>query len=212
MDKKTALRAAAIVAEVAGQYNQIAPYFAETRKKLQWDGVFTDVLKHIPQNAKLLDVGCGSGRLYRILQEHSRTDVHYEGIDNSSELIKIAQKEHPSVQFQHGTMTDLPYSAGSFNCITAIASLHHIPEALQAEVLKKFHTILTDDGICMITVWNLKNDTQKEHAIPWKRGVQTERYYYGFSAPELKNLVEKVGFKNVQCTEIDSNFVCYGQK
>lgn len=212
MDKKTALRAAAIVAEVAEQYNQIAPHFAETRKNLQWDGVFTDLLAHIPQKAHLLDVGCGSGRLYRILQKNNRHDVHYEGLDSSAELIKIAQKDYPNASFAVGSMTTLPYPKKNFDCIAAIASLHHIPEALQADVMQAFYRILKKGGLCAVTVWNLKSEHQKEFAIPWKKGVKTERYYYGFSQEELKNLMEKAGFHKVTCTEIDSNFVSYGQK
>lgn len=206
------IRAAAIVAEVAEQYNQIAPYFAETRKKLQWDAVFADLIKQIPQNARVLDLGCGSGRFYRILQEHGRTDVHYEGLDSSTELIKIAQKEHPEIQFTTGSMTELPYPNATCDCAIAIASLHHIPEALQKTVMQECLRILKDNGLCMVTVWHLKNQKEKEQRIPWKKGVHAERYYYNFSANELKNLMLKNDFKNIVCTEINSNFIAYGQK
>lgn len=206
------IRAAAIVAEVTEQYNQIAPYFAETRKKLQWDAVFTDIIKQIPPNARVLDLGCGSGRFYRILQEHGRTDLYYEGLDGSTELIKIAQKEHPEVQFTTGSMTELPYPDTAFDCAIAIASLHHIPEALQNSVMQECQRVLKNNGLCMVTVWHLKNSKPKEQNIPWKKGVHAERYYYNFSANELKNLMLNNSFKNVVCTEINSNFIAYGQK
>lgn len=230
MNPSNEKQALAIVAEVAAQYNAIAPAFTDSRKNLRWDTVFQELIPRIPHNAHVLDSGCGSGRVYGILQKSGRTDIDYCGIDHSEKLIEIAQTEYPQGKFTVEEMSSLPYPDEKFDCVLAIASLHHIPKSLQNKVMQEWYRILKKSGTCMVTVWNLlTSKAQKigpqEYAVPWKKGTKIDRYYYGFTQTELEKLFNKNGFKNIQCTEVKngtkpngtkkelaSNFVCYGTK
>lgn len=56
-----------------------------------------EILKTKKQNQSLLDLGCGGGSLFAILQEN----YTYDGVDLSASLLKAAKKEHknPRAQF-----------------------------------------------------------------------------------------------------------------
>ncbi|QSX77455.1 DegT/DnrJ/EryC1/StrS family aminotransferase [Agrilutibacter solisilvae] len=58
------------------------------------------VLQHAGQRrVTLCDLGCGTGELYRFLQEEGFDDVGYIGIDRSSLAIGIARAKFPDVAF-----------------------------------------------------------------------------------------------------------------
>lgn len=68
-------------------YNHIATTFARSRKNMKWQEIdyFIDFFqsKNIsPQ--KILDIGCGSGRLLESLQKLQISPQNYLGIDLSS--------------------------------------------------------------------------------------------------------------------------------
>ena len=72
-------------------YNSFAGQFSQTREYL-WDDI-KPLIKYIKENDKVLDIGCGNGRLYHVLKEKQ---IIYTGLDLSEELIKIA-KDRKSV-------------------------------------------------------------------------------------------------------------------
>lgn len=76
----------------------------------------------IPENARVLDVGCGNGRLDQLLVER-RPDLHIEGIDT---LIR-AETCIPVSAFDGKT---LPFSDDSFDVVILIDVLHHADDPL----------------------------------------------------------------------------------
>lgn len=184
-------------------YEAIAEEFNETRKT-QWPE-FHDFLKYIKKRSKILDLGCGNGRLYEFLAEK---EVDYTGIDNSSSLVNKACANFPNAKFRLGDMVDLNFPDKSFDIIFSIASLHHIPGVkLRRAVISSINRLLKKDGILIITVWNLfqwKYIKSFFHSIfsfiihfglkySWndlwiKWGdYPIKRYYHAFLPSELKN-------------------------
>ena len=67
-------------------YSLIADDFSRTRS-FAWDELKL-LVQHITPGDKVLDLGCGNGRLLQIFEDQ---DIEYIGIDNSEKLIKIAK-------------------------------------------------------------------------------------------------------------------------
>jgi len=84
----------------------------------------------LPQNARVLDVGCGDGLLSRIISE-KRTDVAIEGID-----VLLRPATHIPVRQFDGTQ--LPYADASFDAVIFVDVLHHTddPEVLIREAAR----------------------------------------------------------------------------
>lgn len=71
----------------------------------------------IPQNAKVLDVGCGDGLLAGLIQE-MRPDVELRGID----VLVRPQTKIPVDEFDG---EKIPYSDDSFDAVMFVDVLHH---------------------------------------------------------------------------------------
>jgi 2-polyprenyl-3-methyl-5-hydroxy-6-metoxy-1,4-benzoquinol methylase len=202
-------------------YNQIAADFDATRKKYLWPEMLT-FAADIKNGAKVLDAGCGNGRLLEALTDKQ---IEYLGIDNSAALLNLAKANYPEHNFQEldlsaADFADAKFLAGQkFDFIFCIAVLQHLPSSpLRIQALKNLKKLLAPGGQLLISNWNLWASTKRrlifKQAIkkiigfnkldfgdvifPWKNSAGEEvsqRYYHAFSGRELKSLATQAGFK-----------------
>jgi ubiquinone/menaquinone biosynthesis C-methylase UbiE len=93
-----------------------------------------ELLANVPADARdALDVGCGEGWLVRQLR---RVVDHVIGIDPDEASIAEARSrgEAAGIEYLHGDFMTHPFEPGSFDLVTAVASLHHMDE--QAALLR----------------------------------------------------------------------------
>ncbi len=189
-------------------YNTIAALFSATREH-NWADVLP-LAEYIKPTDKVLDLGCGNGRLYQIL---AKKQAQYTGLDQSDELIALAKAKNPGVEFVVGEMTELPFEGESFDAIFAIAAFNHIPgQELQLKSLVEMKRVLKPGGLVIMTNWNLLSDSAQKNIakhnwsvlqqsteqgidvlVPWKSPegvVLGERYYHGFTTAELTSLAK----------------------
>ncbi|MBN2306833.1 methyltransferase domain-containing protein [Candidatus Peregrinibacteria bacterium] len=140
-----------ITEKIKASYSQFASEFDQTRRQ-QWPE-FDHFLAYTRKHAKVLDLGCGTGRLYEFLQPK---EVTYLGVDHNSHLLELARKNFPEAAFRLDDITDLKLEEEAFDNIFCIAAFHHIPtKKMRRKVLKDLEKILKPDGILILTVWNL---------------------------------------------------------
>jgi len=190
-------------------YNLIARDFSSTRRFV-WQGL-EPLYNYALPGEKVLDLGCGNGRLLQIFKE---IDIDYTGVDSSEKLIEIAKKTYPNTKFEVADALHLPFSNNHFDKIYSIAVLHHIPSnKLRLQFLEGVKRVLSPNGLFILTVWDLwrwrkfKTITKftvskilgrskidfKDIFVPWQKDCQ--RYVHCFSKKELAGLIEKAGFK-----------------
>jgi SAM-dependent methyltransferase len=85
---------------------------------------FLDLLPPPPR--RLLDVGCGEGRLGAVYTERGYEVV---GIDASPRLVEAARERHDAIV---GDATALPFAEASFELVTMFMSLHDFDEPAAA--------------------------------------------------------------------------------
>lgn len=206
-----------LLKSVKESYNQIANEFSDTRN-YSWEE-FKYFKPHLFENAEIVDLGCGNGRLIEFLNSYYLGQTfHYIGIDNSEGLLRNAQKKYPKQIFLPGDQLDIPLSEKQADLIFNIAAFHHIPsKKLRIEALEQMNRALKPGGKLIITVWmlfqkkywlaNLKawlkfiytlgSYSPTDLMIDWKNGqkkVLAKRYYHSFLPWELKKLIKKAGF------------------
>ena len=69
------------------------------------------LFKDLKEGEKILDLGCGNGRWYKIFKEKK---VDYFGLDNSEKLIEIAKENFPEAKFFVGDALNLPFPDNFF--------------------------------------------------------------------------------------------------
>jgi hypothetical protein len=78
---------------------------------------------------RVLDAGCGAGRMSRYLAERG---CCVEGVDLPPGMVGMAQRDHPDLVFTVGSLTDLPYSDDEFAGVMLWHSIIHTPPSGQA--------------------------------------------------------------------------------
>jgi ubiquinone/menaquinone biosynthesis C-methylase UbiE len=93
------------------------------------------LLQHVPKNCEsALEVGCGTGAFARLLAACAEQVV---ALDLSPEMIRVARSQSAqfsNLEFQLADITESDFPDEHFDCIAAIATLHHVP--LRAALLK----------------------------------------------------------------------------
>lgn len=199
--------------KVKRDYDSIAEEFSETRQG-SWKE-FEDFAPFLKPDMRVLDLGCGNGRLLGFLRDKG---LHsYVGVDQSEALLELARgclayfadgvMGTAKIRFVQADILVLPDLGGKFDAAFMIASFHHLPPKDQLLCLKRLKTHLKPGGLLFMTNWNLwslrfwrawlrnllwPNYGFKGLLIPWKHRVK--RYYYAFSLAQVNRLLKKAGY------------------
>ncbi|OGP75038.1 MAG: hypothetical protein A2V86_05690 [Deltaproteobacteria bacterium RBG_16_49_23] len=98
---------------------------------------------------KVLEVGCGSGLVYRELIPEVLVNSSYVGVDNSTKMLEIARKRFPMGQFVYGDVYDLQFPSNSFDMTLCFEVLGHLPE-IQKPIDELFRVA---GRLVIFTVW-----------------------------------------------------------
>lgn len=96
----------------------------------------------IPLNSKVLDVGCGDGRLARLIAE-KRPDISIRGID-------VLQRNDAVIPIDTFDGKSIPYGEGSFDVVMFVDVLHHASQSmtlLREAVRVARHAIVIKDHV-----------------------------------------------------------------
>lgn len=128
---------------------------------------------------RLLDVGCGNGRLALALEE-AGVAARYTGVDASEPLLVIAAGNATGLKsveatFVRADIADADWAAAlpsqEFDGVALLAVLHHLPGwERRAALLKTLRQLLARDGQLAISTWQfLREERLRRKIVPWDR-------------------------------------------
>lgn len=200
-------------------YSQFASDFSATRSS---GGInLTHILPYLSEGVKLLDLGCGNGRLAQRL-DSEKFSLTYFGLDAAAGLVERAQTvqfKRLKATFRVGDVTQRDWTrlvpAAPFDLVVALAVLHHIPSGeLRTQVLTDVRGLLKPKCKLLVTNWKFdENARLSKKLIPWstagidesaleagdaliawRRGGTGCRYVHLISPEEMEGLARKAGF------------------
>ncbi|MDD5342523.1 MAG: class I SAM-dependent methyltransferase [Patescibacteria group bacterium] len=199
-----------LLRKVRADYQMLADQYSSTREDI-WPE-YLEFQKYLQPGMKVLDIGCGNGRLTKIFD---KVKVDYTGVDVSPRMLEQARKLFPGYKFQVGDIMNLPFSEGEFDAVFCLQVIHQIPSGeLRRQALGQMSRVLKPGGRIIVAVWNLwrpiyrsklnRNNLKKffgltpydknDILIPW-RDSGVEQYYHAFTQPELKRLLSQAGLR-----------------
>lgn len=130
---------------IRDDFDRIALLPEDWNNNLQYHG---SLLRRVPRGcAEALDVGCGAGGFTRQL---ARRCGHATGIDLSPNMVAEARRCSAgagNVDYRVADVMTEPLPPGAFDCITAIALLHHLP---LEPALARFRDLLRPGGVLLV--------------------------------------------------------------
>jgi SAM-dependent methyltransferase len=146
----------------------------------------------LTDEARVLDVGCGSGWATRLIAKRS-TRGRVVGIDISDEMIELARSSSATlsnVSFKVASAETLPFGDAEFTHAFSMESLYYYSDIRDA--LKEIARVLANHGR-FVTVVDLYRENEPSHQwIPTlKVPVQL------LSIPDYRRLFTEAGFVNV---------------
>lgn len=150
-------------------YNRYAAAYYEQTVDLDMSEVMQPFVEMLPEDAEVLDLGCGSGRDTLALKEFG---FYVTAMDGSSELCKLAEiyldQEVLNLTFEEMDFEDV------FDGIWACASLVHVEPKAMPGILKKIFTALKAEGILYFSVY--EGDRDGIYGEDTLKIIQNRRY------------------------------------
>ncbi len=183
---------------VAGKYDSV--WSSSTRQFVQ---PLLDAAK-VSANMSILDVGCGPGYVSAAAADRGASPT---GLDFSKEMIAIATKMFPKIEFHEGDAQNLPFADATFDRVLANFALLHLakPERAIAEALR----VLKPDGQFGFTTWakvsenpfvKLVDDAIQAHAKLDVDLPPGPPFYLFENESEFRDALQRAGFDGSSMT------------
>ncbi len=103
---------------------------------------------HLPLQARILDIGCGSGRDLLWLKQRGFEPT---GLERSASLARLA-RSHSGCPVIEGDLEGFDYSTGAWNAVMMVGSLVHVPHGRLAATLQKILSDICSPGAVLLTL------------------------------------------------------------
>lgn len=171
-------------------YNEHAEQYAEAGATYFDMDHITAFAKRLPQDASILDAGCGAGRDADIL---SKQGLKVTGVDLSTGLLEVASKKFPEIIFVEGNLLSLPFDDTSFDGVWSNTSLLHLETVENVrQALAEMHRVLKKPGLLHVVV-KAQTGANKTAVVSDKLSGH-DRFFQYFTTDELSQLLTEARF------------------
>ena len=158
-------------------YNLHAEQFADSTFQVDMESLYQPFLALLQPSARILDVGCGSGRDSLAFKNKG---YEVEAMDYSEELVKKAT-ELTGIAVKHQSFYELD-EAQVYDGVWACASLLHCERERLHEVFEKLVIALRSGGVLYMSFKYGDSDREKDG-----------RYFTDLNEPQAEKLIGQVG-------------------
>ena len=148
---------------------------------------------------RLLDVGCGTGHLLRMIGAALPTEAKLFGIDLSPHYVARAREVLPR-DLDFSLVCDnaekLPFTDGSFDAVTSVYLLHEVPPEVRSRILSEMARVARPGALVVAAdSIQLVDAPELEREILAFPARFHEPYYTGYVKDDLAKRVAEAGLR-----------------
>jgi len=185
-------------------------HYSDLQRRWAWS-FLAPYLKEVPADAKILDIGCGDGKITadiaRFIPEGSIL-----GIDPSNSMLEWAKKqyhalEYPNLSFKEGSFLETGIF-DQFDLAVSFCALQHCTD--QKGAFREISKILKPNGKVLILVPAMNNPAWAQARITVQAASKWVPYWQGFiprkflNVQQFKDLLNETGFGIVKIENIQT--------
>ncbi len=148
---------------------------------------------------RVLDLGCGTGIVARVLRERLGGATKIVGLDASPPMIAKARTVAPELEWHEGNAMALPFADRSFDLVLSQQMLQFVPD--RAAALREVRRVLAPGGRLIVSTWRPRSHQPLHDAL----GQVAERHLgasndkrWGLDGDELRAMLIEAGFADVK--------------
>jgi ubiquinone/menaquinone biosynthesis C-methylase UbiE len=188
------------------QYDRESPLYDEeggVYSNITHQQFIQEFLSLLPQNSRILDAPCGTGRYLPFLLEKGHSIV---GIDQSQGMLGRAKTKFPTVQFEKVGLQEMEYQE-LFDGAICMDAMENVPPEDWTVVLKNFHRALKPHGYFYFTAETIENADEHEIQQAFERAQQAGLpvvygewpdqgvYHYHQTNQQVREWTQQAGFE-----------------
>jgi SAM-dependent methyltransferase len=156
----------------------------ETKRLLSW-------CRGLPDDARILDVGCGDGFHLRLLRDFGSRRWTLNGIDIDRRAVEMA--ERAGLQVQLGSVGEVDLPSEAYDLALMISTIEHVEKPVEA--LNNVRKLLRPGGRLVIVTDNTDSLDFKFFKDSYWGGYHFPRHWNLFNRGSLTRCAEKAGFE-----------------
>ncbi len=152
----------------------------------------------LSKKGKILEAGCGAGRILRYYADKGYDIV---GIDFIEDTIRKLKKTDPSLKVETGNITDLKYNDKSFKYILAFGLYHNLHHDLDKAIKETYRVLGFGGKVCasfradnlhtLLTDWLIEHRARNEGI----KNLPKEFHKMNLTQSEFVSLFKSAGFE-----------------
>lgn len=174
---------------VGAGYDRAAEHYSRLEQtdapwpRLRW---LRAVLSQLPDGARVLDLGCGSGApVAREIADRHRV----VGVDVSPRQIELAEENVPGGEFVCADALDVDFPPESFDAVVSLYTIDHVPRDEHSPLLERMGRWLKPGGLLLVSV---EDADRPEVRREW---LGVEMYFSHFDAETTCRIARDAGFR-----------------